>query len=60
MMQSATKLPKNRFKCFQCRLIFSQRDGDWFIWDSMQVHLCQPCNKLTEKKPERAYIIAAV
>jgi hypothetical protein len=26
----------------------------------MQVHLCQPCNKLTEKKPERAYIIAAV
>lgn len=60
MLHSTTKLPKNHFKCFQCRLLFNQRDGDWFVWESMQVHLCRACNKLTEKRPERADIVTAV
>ncbi len=47
------KLARNQFKCFQCRLVFAQRDGDWFNWDSMQVHLCKSCEKQTEKRPER-------
>ncbi len=54
MLPTASKLARNQFKCFHCRLVFIQRDGDWFNWDSMQVHLCQTCEKLTEKRPERA------
>lgn len=54
MTPSTTKLSKNQFKCFQCRMIFAQRDGDWVNWENMQVHLCRRCDKLTEKKPERA------
>ncbi len=49
------KTAKNQFKCFCCRLVFSQRDGDWFDWDQMQVHLCRSCDKLTEKKPQRLH-----
>lgn len=49
-----TKAAKNQFRCFHCQLVFAQRDGDWFNWESMQVHLCQPCNKLTEQRPERS------
>ncbi len=55
-----TKLFKNQFKCFQCRLIFAQRDGDWFTWDTMQVHLCRGCNKKTEKRSERGELRAPV
>jgi phage FluMu protein Com len=47
------KLSKNQFRCFHCRRVFAQRDGDWINWDSMQVHLCNSCNKLTAKRPER-------
>lgn len=54
MMPTSTKVSKNQFKCFHCRLIFAQRDGDWFNWNAMQVHLCQLCNKLTERRPERS------
>lgn len=54
MSSTTTKLPRNQFRCFHCRLIFAQRDGDWFNWNSMQVHLCKGCNKLTEQRPERA------
>jgi hypothetical protein len=53
-MHSLTKLPKNKFKCFQCRAIFPQQQGEWIDWDSMQVHLCHGCNKLTKLKPERS------
>ena len=60
MTPITTKLPRNHFKCFQCRLVFAQRDGDWFVWDSMQVHLCRKCNKLTEKRSERADSVAPV
>jgi hypothetical protein len=49
-----SKLSRNQFKCFQCRLVFLQRDGEWFNWESMQVHLCKDCDKLTEERPERA------
>lgn len=48
------KPAKNQFRCFHCRRLFAQRDGDWFDWDAMQVHLCRPCDHLTEKRPERA------
>jgi hypothetical protein len=54
MILTTSKLAKNQFKCFHCRLVFAQRDGDWFIWDSMQVHLCKSCERLTEKRPERS------
>jgi hypothetical protein len=54
MIPTTAKLGKNQFKCFHCRLIFPQRDGDWFNWKSMQVHLCFGCNKITEQRPERA------
>lgn len=54
MTPTMTKLAKNQFKCFHCRLVFAQRDGDWFNWDSMQVHLCKRCDQLTEHKPERS------
>jgi hypothetical protein len=54
-MQNSTLKPgKNQFKCFHCRLIFANKDGDWFHWEDMQVHLCKACDKLTEKKPERS------
>ena len=45
---------KNQFKCFQCRAIFANRDGDWFDWDGMQVHLCRQCDKSTRASSERA------
>jgi len=47
------KAPRGQFKCFQCRLLFSQRDGDWVHWDSMEVHLCRGCDHATAKAPER-------
>ncbi len=49
-----SKLGKNQFKCFHCRLIFAQRDGDWVNWDQMQVHLCRGCNLTTQSHPERS------
>lgn len=54
MIPVTSKLPKNQFKCFHCRLVFSKREGDWFDWDKMQVNLCKPCDKSTEERPERA------
>jgi len=48
------KIPRNHFRCYNCRNVFAQRDGEWFHWDSMQVHLCNSCNKKTESRPERA------
>ena len=51
---TTAKLAKNQFKCFHCRRVFLQRAGDWFHWESMQVHLCYPCNKETVTRPERA------
>lgn len=54
-MQTTTtaKPGKNQFKCFSCRLIFASRDGDWFDWDHMQVHLCHKCDRQTAAVPER-------
>jgi hypothetical protein len=54
MVPTASRLAKNQFKCFHCRLVFAQRDGKWLNWASMQVHLCKPCEKLTKERPERA------
>ena len=53
MQGTPVKLGKNQFKCYHCRLVFSTKDGDWFDWEQMQVHLCRSCAKLTEKKPQR-------
>ncbi|MGZ6311263.1 MAG: hypothetical protein ACXWPM_01415 [Bdellovibrionota bacterium] len=47
------KAGKNQFRCFHCRNVFANRDGDWFNWDQMQVHLCRKCDKATVGKPER-------
>ncbi len=55
MIPKTTKLPKNQFRCFLCRLVFAQRDGDWHDWESMQVHLCRACEKLTRQRPERLH-----
>ncbi len=54
-MHTPTKFSKKQFKCFHCRLIFAQVDGDWVNWAQMQVHLCNDCDVLTKKKPERSF-----
>jgi hypothetical protein len=50
---SGERLGKNQFKCFSCRLVYQFKDGDWYSWDRMEVHLCHPCAKKTENKAER-------
>jgi hypothetical protein len=50
----AKQLSKGQFKCFECRSVFAQRDGDWHPWDHMQVHLCRGCERKTQQRPERA------
>jgi hypothetical protein len=47
------KLAKQEFKCFHCRLVFKRKDGDWFNWEHMQVHLCRGCEKKTKGQSER-------
>ncbi|MCC7442704.1 MAG: hypothetical protein IT285_13800 [Bdellovibrionales bacterium] len=54
MNRTPSKLQKNQFKCFHCRKVFAQRDGNWFAWGMMQVHLCWNCDKATAKRAERA------
>jgi hypothetical protein len=53
MQTTYSKPGKNQFKCFHCRAVFSSKLGDWFNWDSMQVHLCRGCDKLTAEDPQR-------
>lgn len=53
------KLPRNTFKCFQCRALFNQREGTWIDWDTMQVHLCDPCERTTKDHEDRAVHRAA-
>ncbi len=55
MNASLAKPGRNQFKCFHCRQIFAQRDGDWFDWNHMQVHLCRSCDKATATSRERSY-----
>lgn len=50
-----TKPGKNQFKCFQCRKIHSNREGDWVNWDSMQVHLCRVCDAATANAVQRSH-----
>lgn len=52
---TTTKLTKNQFKCFQCRLVFAQKDGDWFDRGNMQVHLCRGCEKQAKAKEKSAH-----
>jgi hypothetical protein len=54
MTYTTARLPKNHFKCFSCRQLFNQRAGDWFHWDTIQVHLCYGCNQKTKLAPERS------
>lgn len=51
--QPEKKLAKGTFKCFQCRKIFQTKDGDWFDWNQMQVHMCWSCDKATTKDSAR-------
>ncbi|MCM2322152.1 MAG: hypothetical protein NDJ90_02715 [Oligoflexia bacterium] len=53
MQATPVKAGKNQFKCFHCRQVFANKDGDWFDWDQMQVHLCKGCERLTAKAPQR-------
>ncbi len=46
---------KNQFKCYNCRLVFANKEGDWHNWDQMQVHLCRDCDKTTKKTPQRSH-----
>jgi hypothetical protein len=54
MINATPPLSRNQFRCFQCRLVFAQRDGDWFYLGEMQVHLCRGCEKISKKETERA------
>jgi hypothetical protein len=54
MSTNQPPVPKNQFRCFHCRNVFPQRDGDWHSWKSMEVHLCHGCDKLTADRPERS------
>lgn len=47
------KLRNGDFKCFRCRQVFPGKEGNWFAWRSMEVHLCKACEKATENSPER-------
>lgn len=47
------KMAKGTFKCFHCRGTFTSKDGDWYDWNQMQVHLCHSCEKATVKDPAR-------
>jgi hypothetical protein len=51
---TTTRVPKNQFKCYHCRNLFAQREGDWFHWGNMQVHLCLSCSAATKGRPERS------
>lgn len=44
---------KGQFRCFQCRQLFRSKDGNWYMWTSMEVHLCNGCEKTTRDQPER-------
>ena len=46
-------LAKGQFRCFRCRGVFLMREGDWFAWNSMEVHLCKGCDVKTRGVPER-------
>jgi hypothetical protein len=48
------KAGKGQFKCYKCRKIYQARDGDWYNWESMEVHLCHKCEKETKGKDERS------
>ncbi len=53
MKATYSKPGRNQFKCFHCRLVFSAKEGDWYTWNTIEVHLCNNCEKLTKAKPER-------
>jgi hypothetical protein len=46
-------LAKGQFRCFRCRGVFMMKDGDWYHWKAMEVHLCNSCDKQTRNAPER-------
>jgi hypothetical protein len=52
--QEQLKKPaKGQFVCFYCKKHFLMRLGDWYPWNTMEVHLCVPCEKTTRTMPER-------
>lgn len=52
-----SKLNRGYFRCFHCQSVFKQKDGNWHSWknalQSLEVHLCKPCNLITRDRPER-------
>ncbi len=53
MKATYTKPGRNQFKCYHCGLIFQSKDGNWYNWNTMEVHLCFSCEKITKNMPER-------
>lgn len=53
MLPEPKKAPKGQFKCFCCRKLFPMREGNWFQWKTMEVHLCLGCDRTTRNTPER-------
>jgi hypothetical protein len=52
---SEAKAGKNQFKCFVCRGIHPNKDGNWHDWEQMQVHLCRACDKSTQGNQARGH-----
>ena len=50
---SVGKAGRGQFRCYQCRQIFQMKEGDWHPWNTMEVHLCQACDRSTQERPER-------
>jgi hypothetical protein len=50
---NAPKPGKGQFRCYSCRNIYPMKEGDWFEWSEMEVHLCRDCQKKTQDRPER-------
>jgi hypothetical protein len=53
MTPQPSKMRNGEFKCFRCRHTTPNKDGDWYPWKTMEVHLCRGCAKETEGASER-------
>ena len=53
MFPEPKKLPRGQFKCFQCQKLYLMREGNWYRWDKMEVHLCTTCERTTRETPAR-------
>jgi hypothetical protein len=52
-IENVQKPGRGEFKCFNCRQVHPFKEGDWYPWADIEVHLCKSCESVTRKKPER-------